>query len=84
MIKSLVLAAAVTIGLASYAIAQETSPGAPAGNAPITQEPPAPAAPAMHHHMHHYHHHMHHYARHYHHPMHHNMATSAPAPEAPK
>ena len=44
MIKSLVVAAAAfTIGLAGYAFAQETVPGAPAGTAPMT---PAPGTPA--------------------------------------
>ena len=36
MIKSLLAAAVLTIGLAGYATAQDTSPGAPAGNAPMT------------------------------------------------
>jgi hypothetical protein len=36
MMKSLVLAAAVTIGLAGYAFAQNTVTGAPAGTAPET------------------------------------------------
>ena len=40
MIKSLVVAAALTIGLAGYAVAQEAAPaaGAPAG-APATAQP---------------------------------------------
>jgi hypothetical protein len=42
MIKSLLVAAVLTIGLAGYATAQDTSPGAPAGNAPTT---PAPGTP---------------------------------------
>ena len=42
MIKSLLAAAVLTIGLAGYAVAQDTSPGAPAGNAPTT---PAPGTP---------------------------------------
>jgi hypothetical protein len=42
MIKSLAVAAVLTIGLAGYAVAQDTSPGAPAGNAPTT---PAPGTP---------------------------------------
>jgi hypothetical protein len=75
MIKSLVAAAALTIGLAGYAFAQETAPGAPAGTAPMT---PAPMM-HMHHHMHH-HHHMH---RTHH--MHHGRAAPMAAPaEAPK
>ena len=43
MIKSLVAAAALTIGLAGYAVAQNTVTGAPAGTAPET---PAPGTPA--------------------------------------
>ena len=35
MIKNLV-AAALVVGLAGYAVAQETVPGAPAGTAPMT------------------------------------------------
>ena len=77
MIKSLVAAAALTIGLAGYAIAQEAAPGAPAGAEPMAAKPP------MHHHMHHHHHQMHHHVHHHHH-HHHNMAAPAPAPEAPK
>jgi hypothetical protein len=42
MIKSLVAAAALTIGLAGYAFAQNTVTGAPAGTAPET---PAPGTP---------------------------------------
>jgi hypothetical protein len=42
MIKSLVVAAALTIGLAGYAVAQNTITGAPAGTAPET---PAPGTP---------------------------------------
>jgi hypothetical protein len=41
MLKSLV-AAALIVGLAGYALAQETVPGAPAGTAPT----PAPGTPA--------------------------------------
>jgi len=43
MIKSLVVAAALSIGLAGYALAQNTITGAPAGTAPET---PAPGTPA--------------------------------------
>jgi fatty acid desaturase len=72
MIKSLVVAAALTIGLAGYAFAQETVTGAPAGTASVNAEPP----------MMHMHHHMHH---HHHHHMHHDMAAPMAAPaEAPK
>jgi hypothetical protein len=42
MIKSLVVAAALTIGVAGYAFAQNTITGAPAGTAPET---PAPGTP---------------------------------------
>jgi hypothetical protein len=42
MIKSIVVAAALTIGLAGYAFAQNTITGAPAGTAPET---PAPGTP---------------------------------------
>ena len=42
MIKSLVIAAALSIGLAGYALAQNTVTGAPAGTAPAT---PAPGTP---------------------------------------
>jgi hypothetical protein len=39
MIKSLVVAAALTIGLTGYAVAQNTVTGAPAGTAPGTPVP---------------------------------------------
>jgi hypothetical protein len=42
MTKSLVVAAALTIGLTGYAVAQNTVTGAPAGTAPET---PAPGTP---------------------------------------
>ena len=42
MIKSLV-AAALIVGPAGYAFAQETVPGAPAGTAPMTPVPGTPA-----------------------------------------
>jgi hypothetical protein len=42
MIKSFVVAAALTIGLAGYAFAQNTITGAPAGTTPET---PAPGTP---------------------------------------
>jgi hypothetical protein len=67
MIKSLVTAAALTIGLAGYAFAQNTITGAPAGTAPETPAPGTPVPiPGM---MgapkgspvHHVHHHMHHH-----------------------
>ena len=69
MIKSFVVAAALTIGFAGYALAQDTVTGAPAGTAPMK---PAPMT-----HMHHHtHHHIHH---------HHDMAAPMAAPaDAPK
>ena len=42
MIKSLVVAAVLSIGVAGYAFAQNTITGAPAGTAPET---PAPGPP---------------------------------------
>jgi hypothetical protein len=86
MIKSLVTAAALTIGLAGYAFAQNTITGAPAGTAPETPAPGtpvpipgtmgAPTAAPTESHMHHHvvHHHVHHH-------MHHHMAASAEAPK---
>jgi hypothetical protein len=73
MIKTLAAAAVLSLGLAGYAVAQETTTGAPAGTAPMTAEPP----------MHHHHHH-HHHVYHHHHHMHHEMAPAPAAPEAPK
>ena len=82
MIKRLVTAAALTIGLAGYAFAQNTITGAPAGTAPEAPAPgtpapipgmmPAPTESHMHHHV--VHHHVHHH-------MHHHMAASAEAPK---
>jgi hypothetical protein len=69
MIKALTAAAVLSLGLSGYALAQETTPGSPAGNAPVTAEPPTPM---MHHHHHHHHHHYHH--------MHHMAPEAAPAP----
>src|ERR1700722_5965594 len=46
MIKSLVVAAALSIGLAGYALAQNTITGAPAGTAPGTPLPIPGVAPA--------------------------------------
>ncbi len=60
MIKSLLAAAALTAGLAGYALAQETTTGAPAGTIPETQEPPPTMRHHVHHHLHHYVHHVHH------------------------
>jgi hypothetical protein len=82
MIKSLVTAVALTIGLTGYAFAQDTVTGAPAGTAPVT---PAPGTPApipgmmgaskgshMHHHP-------------SHHPKHHTAAAPMASPtDAPK
>jgi hypothetical protein len=39
MIKSLAIAAALTISLIGYAFAQDTAPGAPAGTKPVTPPP---------------------------------------------
>jgi hypothetical protein len=48
MIKSLVVAAALTVGLAGYAVAQSTVTGAPAGTAPETPAPGThPPIPGM-------------------------------------
>jgi hypothetical protein len=69
MIKSLVVAAVLSLGLAGYAVAQETTTGAPAGTASVNHEPPGPGSM-----MHHHHHH--HYVHHHHHP------HMAPAPDA--
>jgi hypothetical protein len=66
MIKSLVIAASVSLGLAGYAVAQETTTGAPAGTASVNHEPPGPMV-----HHHHHHHHVHH---------HHAAPAPAPAP----
>ena len=79
MIKSLVTAAALTIGLAGYAFAQNTITGAPAGTAPETPAPipgmmAAPTGVA------HAHHVVHHHVVH-HHVVHHHMAASAEAPK---
>jgi hypothetical protein len=78
MIKRLVTAAALTIGLAGYAFAQNTITGAPAGTAPETPAPgtpapipgmmPAPTESHMHHHVVHHH-------------VHHHMAAPAEAPK---
>jgi hypothetical protein len=65
VIKTLVTAAVLSLGLAGYAVAQETVTGAPAGTASVNAEPP------MHHH-HHHHWHWHH---------HHHMMAPAPAPQ---
>ncbi|HEY3624409.1 MAG TPA: hypothetical protein VGL12_18800 [Roseiarcus sp.] len=67
MIKSLVAAAVLSLGLTGYALAQSTITGAPAGTAPETAEPMA-----VHHHHHHHHYHHHH--------MHHMAPEAAPAP----
>jgi hypothetical protein len=64
MIQSLVVAAVVSLGLAGYAVAQETTTGAPAGTASVNHEPPGAVV--------HHHHHHHPYVHHHHH--------AAPAP----
>jgi hypothetical protein len=77
MIKSLVVAAVVSLGLAGYAVAQETTTGAPAGTASVNHEPPGPVE-------HHHHHYIHHHHWHHH---HHHMAPApeaAPAPAPPQ
>ena len=77
MIKSLVVAAVVSLGLAGYAVAQETTTGAPAGTASVNHEPPGPVG-------HHHHHYFHHHHWHHH---HHHMAPApeaAPAPAPPQ
>ena len=77
MIKSLVIAAVVSLGLAGYAVAQETTTGAPAGTASVNHEPPGPVG-------HHHHHYFHHHHWHHH---HHHMAPApeaAPAPAPPQ
>jgi hypothetical protein len=72
MIKTLAAAAVLSLGLAGYAVAQETAPGSPAGTASVNAEPPM-----THHHHHHYVHHHHH---HHHHMHAAPMAAPAPAP----
>jgi hypothetical protein len=75
MIKSLVTATALTIGLSGYAFAQETVTGAPAGTAPMTPPP----ITHMHNPMHATHHHP------SHHPKHHTAAAPMASPtDAPK
>ena len=60
MIKILIGAAVLTIGLAGYAVAQEAAP-APSAGAPATSTAPAaPTTTTTHHHRHHHHHHHHH------------------------
>jgi hypothetical protein len=75
MIKSLVTAAALTIGLTGYAFAQDTAPGAPAGTKPMTPRAnDADASPdgRLHHHP-------------SHHPKHHIAAAPMASPtDAPK
>lgn len=72
MIKTLAAAAALSLGFAGYALAQETAPAAP-----------APSAAPMEHHHHYHHHHWHHHHWHHHHHMHHEAAPAS-APAAPK
>lgn len=55
MIKTLAVAAVLSLGIAGYAVAQETTTGAPAGTASVNHEPPVV-------HRHHHHHHHHHIA----------------------
>ena len=65
MIKTLAAAAVLSLGLASYAMAQDTPPAA---------APAAPMAEPVHHHHHH-----HHYVHHHHHHVA-PEAAPAPAP----
>jgi hypothetical protein len=74
MIKTLAAAAILSLGLAGYAVAQETAPGSPAGTASVNAEPPT----AGEHHHHHHHHYVHHHHHHHHH--HHAAPEAAPAP----
>jgi hypothetical protein len=75
MTKSLVVAAALTLGLTGYALAQNTVTGAPAGTAPMTPEP----VMRMHHPMRNTKHHRTHK------PKHHDAAAPMAAPtDAPK
>jgi hypothetical protein len=83
MIKTLATAAALTIGLTSYAFAQDTVTGAPAGTAPVKPPPITDmantASKSMHHSMHATKHHP------THHPKHHTMAAPMASPtDAPK
>jgi hypothetical protein len=71
VIKTLVTAAVLSLGLGGYAFAQSTITGAPAGTVPVTAEP-----------MSHHHHHHHHWHWHHHHHHMHEMAP-APVPAAP-
>jgi len=64
MIKSCLVASAIAIGLAGYALAQETTPGSPMRNAPMTQEPGGGMVPTTRHLVHHHHVYHHHYAYH--------------------
>jgi hypothetical protein len=83
MIKSLVIAAALTVSLTGYAFAQDTAPGAPAGTKPVTPPPITDmantAGKPMHHPMHATKHHP------THHPKHHTPAAPMASPtDAPK
>jgi hypothetical protein len=83
MIKSLVIAAALTVSLTGYAFAQDTAPGAPAGTKPVTPPPITDmantAGKSMHHPMHATKHHP------THHPKHHTPAAPMASPtDAPK
>jgi hypothetical protein len=76
MIKSLAIAAALTISVTAYAFAQDTAPGAPAGTKPVS--PPAitdmanTAGKSMHKPMHS------HMSMKMHKPMHHKKPMAAP------
>ena len=73
MIKTLAAAAVLSLGLAGYAVAQDTTAAPPGAMAPATGETAAPME-------HHHHHHHHHHPWHHHHHMHHVAPEAAPAP----
>jgi hypothetical protein len=84
MIKTLAIASALTIGLAGYALAQDTVTGAPAGTAPMKPPPITDMAKTMGKSMHKP---MHHMSMKMHRPLHHKKPMAAPmaAPtDAPK
>jgi len=85
MFKTLVAASVLTLGLGGSALAQSTITGAPAGQIPETQEPPARTSMPRHHFHHVYRHHYYHVARH---AMHRKAppgtATTTPAGAAPQ
>ena len=82
MIKSCLVASAIAIGLAGYALAQETTPGSPMRNAPMTQEPGGGMVPTMSHRHVVLHHHVYHHHYVYH-PPHMRTTTGGGAAGAP-